>query len=139
MFQITVPDLQIISSLLRASFQLFDLFFIRSAWLCYRGRDDRRSTTHLLFCALALGWREIIPAGSSQSQPSSTLFQTGTDSLPDPAWHIFWESSAGTRVLPLFMVSFRQTQLFQRRFQIKRPGSPLENASGHKMKKALQE
>jgi hypothetical protein len=60
----------------------------------------------VVFCALALGPREIVPAGSSQSEPSSSFFHTGTDSLSKPKWHVFWESSAGTRILPLYTVTF---------------------------------
>lgn len=113
-------------------FQLFDLLFIRSTLLSFRGMGDGQ-TTHILLCALALGWREIIPAGSPQSQPSSTLFHTGTDALADPSWHVIWESSAGTRVLPLFMVTFRLNQ------HNKRPDPQLEKASKPKVQKALQE
>ncbi|CAO2198270.1 unnamed protein product [Urochloa humidicola] len=101
------------------------------ALLSSRGMDDRR-TTHLLYCALALGWQEIVPAGSSQSNPSHTLFHTGTNALQKSSWHVIWESSVGTRVLPLFMVSYVPTG------QHKRPGSPLEKTSGQKTQKVLQ-
>jgi hypothetical protein len=78
---------------------------------------DDQQTAHLLFCVLSPGFPEIIEAGSPQSQPSSPLFRSGTDSLEDPTWHVIWESSAGTQILPLYMVSFRPAQRY------KRPGS----------------
>ncbi|TKW12479.1 hypothetical protein SEVIR_5G038200v4 [Setaria viridis] len=82
-----------------------------------------QQTAHLLFCVLSPGFPEIIDAGSPQSQASSPLFRSGTDAMENPTWHVIWESSAGTQILPLYMVSFRPTQRY------KRTGSPHEEAS----------
>jgi hypothetical protein len=63
---------------------------------------------HMLLCALALGFREIVPEGSQQDSPSNPLFQSGVvlDARGDPTWHIIWETSEPGGVLPLYMVSF---------------------------------
>ncbi|KAG2596898.1 hypothetical protein PVAP13_5KG188300 [Panicum virgatum] len=89
---------------------------------------NNQQTAHLLFCALAPSFLEIIAAGSPQSEPSSPLFCSGVNDAKNPTWHVFWESSAGTRVLPLYMISFRPTQRY------KRAGSPPphEKGPGHK-------
>ncbi|CAO2162179.1 unnamed protein product [Urochloa humidicola] len=90
---------------------------------------NNQQTAHILFCALAPGFPEIIPAGSPQFKPSGALFCSGADNTKNPTWYVFWESSAGTRVLPLYMISFRPTQRY------KRTGSPPPHDKGSSHKK----
>ncbi|CAL4964150.1 unnamed protein product [Urochloa decumbens] len=64
----------------------------------------------VLYCALAPGVRELVAAGSPQSQPSCSFFHSGTDSLSRTRWYVFWDRSLGTSILPLYDVSFEVTE-----------------------------
>jgi hypothetical protein len=41
-----------------------------------------------------------------QAKPSNNSFHAGTDSISSTKWHVFWESSAKTGILPLYGATF---------------------------------
>ncbi|CAL4950423.1 unnamed protein product [Urochloa decumbens] len=69
--------------------------------------DFRRA--RVLYCALA-GARELVAAGSTQSQPTCSFFHSGTNSLLRTRWYVFWDCNSGTSILPLYDVSFEVTE-----------------------------
>ncbi|KAL6850442.1 hypothetical protein ACP4OV_021069 [Aristida adscensionis] len=65
-----------------------------------------RMAPQILFCAIAPGLKEVVAAGSSQSQSSNAFFHSATDALHNPRWYVFWEAAARTSILPLYIVTF---------------------------------
>ncbi|KAL6849982.1 hypothetical protein ACP4OV_020609 [Aristida adscensionis] len=65
----------------------------------------RGSPRKILFCAIAPGMKEVVEAGSSQSQPTA-LFHSATNCLHNTRWHVFWKAAAKTSILPLYVITF---------------------------------
>ncbi|CAI0386022.1 unnamed protein product [Linum tenue] len=70
---------------------------------------DQDGTKHLLLCRVLLGKVEAVPAGSSQSAPSSVEYDTGVDDLTKPRRYVVWSSFMNSHIFPAFVVSFKDT------------------------------
>ncbi|CAI0434712.1 unnamed protein product [Linum tenue] len=68
---------------------------------------DQDGTKHLLLCRVLLGKVERVPAGSSQSAPSSVAYDTGVDDLTKPRRYVVWSSFMNSHIFPAFVVSFK--------------------------------
>ncbi|KAL6867559.1 hypothetical protein ACP4OV_015583 [Aristida adscensionis] len=70
-------------------------------------KADENGEAHIVLCRVLMGRPEVVPAGSSQSQPSSDGFDSAVDNLQNPQWYIVWSKHMDTRILPEYVVSFK--------------------------------
>lgn len=63
----------------------------------------------MILCRVILGNMEKVGAGSRQSHPSSTEFDTGVDDPTCPKRYIVWCSNMNRHILPEYIVSFKST------------------------------
>lgn len=70
---------------------------------------DEDGVRHMVLCRVILGNIEKVEAGSQQSHPSSTEFDTGVDDPTCPKRYIVWCSNMNRHILPEYIVSFRST------------------------------
>ncbi|XP_023537456.1 probable inactive poly [ADP-ribose] polymerase SRO3 [Cucurbita pepo subsp. pepo] len=68
---------------------------------------DEDGIKHMVLCRVILGNVEKVEAGSQQSHPSSTEFDTGVDDPTCPKRYIVWCSNMNRHILPEYIVSFR--------------------------------
>lgn len=68
---------------------------------------DGDGLRHVLMCRVALGRTEEVVRGSGQSRPSSKHFHSGIDILKNPTRYVVWYHDVPTRVLPLYVLSFK--------------------------------
>jgi hypothetical protein len=76
-----------------------------------------------------MGCPEAVPAGSSQSQPSSDAYDSAVDTVANPHWYVVWSKDMKTRILPEFVVSFKCPNLHVRESseatsKLRKPSSP---------------
>ncbi|WVZ56102.1 hypothetical protein U9M48_006681 [Paspalum notatum var. saurae] len=74
-------------------------------------KADGSGEMHIVLCRVLLGRPEVVPAGSSQSRPSSDEFDTAVDKLENPMWYVVWSKDMDTRILPEYVVSFKCSKL----------------------------
>ncbi|KQK03930.1 uncharacterized protein LOC106866273 isoform X1 [Brachypodium distachyon] len=67
---------------------------------------DTKGEAHLLFCSIALGRQEVIPAGSLQNSPTGKPYDTGVDNKFYPSWYIFGSGWMHNQIVPLYVLSF---------------------------------
>lgn len=77
-------------------------------------KADETGEAHIVLCRVLMGRPEIVPAGSSQSQPSSDAYDSAVDSMANPHWYVVWSKDMNTRILPEFVVSFKCSKLHER-------------------------
>lgn len=70
---------------------------------------DDDGVKHMVLCRVILGKIEKVEAGSQQSHPSSTEFDTGVDDPKCPKRYIIWCSNMNRHILPEYIVSFKST------------------------------
>lgn len=70
---------------------------------------DDNGVKHMVLCRVILGKIEKVEAGSQQSHPSSTEFDTGVDDPTFPTRYIVWCSNMNRHILPEYIVSFKST------------------------------
>ncbi|KAL6648524.1 hypothetical protein ACP70R_012748 [Stipagrostis hirtigluma subsp. patula] len=70
-------------------------------------KADETGEAHIVLCRVLMGRPEVLPAGSSQSQPSSDDYDSAVDNLQNPRWYIVWSKDMDTRILPEYVVSFK--------------------------------
>ncbi|KAL4034034.1 hypothetical protein IC575_007153 [Cucumis melo] len=70
---------------------------------------DGNGVKHMILCRVILGNMEKIEAGSRQSHPSSTEFDTGVDDPTCPKRYIVWCSNMNRHILPEYIVSFKSS------------------------------
>lgn len=70
---------------------------------------DDDGVRHVVLCRVILGNVEKIEAGSQQSYPSSAEFDTGADDLNNPKWYVVWCSHINSRILPVYVVSYKSS------------------------------
>ncbi|KAJ1298125.1 hypothetical protein BS78_01G429400 [Paspalum vaginatum] len=74
-------------------------------------KADGSGETHIVLCRVLMGRPEVVPAGSSQSRPSSDEYDTAVDKLENPMWYVVWSKDMNTRILPEYVVSFKCSKL----------------------------
>ncbi|KNA25042.1 hypothetical protein SOVF_010200 [Spinacia oleracea] len=67
---------------------------------------DRNGVRHVLLCRVLLGKSELIPANSTQTEPSSDEFDSGVDDFDNPNKYIIWSNNMNSHILPEYVVSF---------------------------------
>ncbi|XP_009590724.1 probable inactive poly [ADP-ribose] polymerase SRO2 isoform X1 [Nicotiana tomentosiformis] len=70
--------------------------------------EDENGLRHMLLCRVILGNTEVIPAGSTQSQPTSDSedFDSGVDNIVAPTRYTIWGSHMNSHIFPNFLLSF---------------------------------
>ncbi|KAI6684529.1 hypothetical protein NL676_030442 [Syzygium grande] len=68
---------------------------------------DEDGLRHLLLCRVILGKSELVSPGSEQSHPSSEEYDMAGNGLSFSMRLRIWSSHLNTRVLPVYIVSFR--------------------------------
>ncbi|KAG8096911.1 hypothetical protein GUJ93_ZPchr0013g36050 [Zizania palustris] len=74
---------------------------------------DEKGEAHIVLCRVLMGWPEVVPAGSSQFHPSSDDYDSAVDDMENPRWYVVWSTHMNTRILPLYVVSFKCPNLQQ--------------------------
>ncbi|KAK3150950.1 hypothetical protein QOZ80_3AG0239760 [Eleusine coracana subsp. coracana] len=92
-------------------------------------KADETGEAHIVLCRVMMGRPEVIPAGSSQSQPSSDAYDSAVDGIANPHWYVVWSKDMNTRILPEFVVSFKCPNLHAKESseatsKLKKPASP---------------
>jgi hypothetical protein len=77
-------------------------------------KADETGEAHIVLCRILMGCPEAVPAGSSQSQPSSDAYDSAVDTVANPHWYVVWSKDMKTRILPEFVVSFKCPNLHVR-------------------------
>ncbi|XP_024929130.2 probable inactive poly [ADP-ribose] polymerase SRO5 isoform X1 [Ziziphus jujuba] len=72
-----------------------------------RSTADETGLKHVLLCRVILGKAELVPPGSQQCRPSCEDFDSGVDDLSSPKKYIVWGIHMNTRILPEYVISFR--------------------------------
>ncbi|CAN0923999.1 Probable inactive poly [ADP-ribose] polymerase SRO2 [Linum grandiflorum] len=90
---------------------------------------DQDGTKHLLFCRVLLGRMEAVPAGSTQSAPSSVEFDNGVDDVANPRRFVVWSSFMNSHIFPAVVLSFKDRDNVLREASLgcsiaRRPRSP---------------
>ncbi|AQL08285.1 putative inactive poly [ADP-ribose] polymerase SRO1 [Zea mays] len=80
----------------------------RSATLA---KADGSGEAHIVLCRVLMGRPEAVPAGSSQSCPSSHNYDSAVDKLDNTQWYVVWNQDMNTRILPEYVVSFKCSKL----------------------------
>lgn len=76
-------------------------------------KADGSGEAHIVLCRVLMGRPEAVPAGSSQSLPSSDGYDSAVDNLENPQWYVVWNKDMNTRILPEYVVSFKCSKLQQ--------------------------
>ncbi|TVU47837.1 hypothetical protein EJB05_07450 [Eragrostis curvula] len=77
-------------------------------------KADETGEAHIVLCRVLMGRPEAVPAGSSQSQPSSDDYDSAVDNMVNPRWYVVWNKDMNTRILPEYVVSFKCANLHAR-------------------------
>ncbi|KAF8034802.1 hypothetical protein BT93_C0963 [Corymbia citriodora subsp. variegata] len=68
---------------------------------------DEDGLRHLLLCRVIMGKSELVSPRSKQSHSSLKEYDSGVDDLSFPKRYIIWSNHVNTRVLPVYIISFR--------------------------------
>jgi len=76
-------------------------------------KADGSGKAHIVLCRGLMGRPEAVPAGSSQSCPSSHSYDSAVDKPENPQWYVVWNKDMNTRILPEYVVSLKCSKLQQ--------------------------
>ncbi|KAH7447185.1 hypothetical protein KP509_01G095500 [Ceratopteris richardii] len=81
---------------------------------------DENGEQHVILCKAIMGRVEQVLPGCQSFSPSSEDFDTGVDDLTNPRLHIIWSTHMSRHILPLFVISFKLSNIAQERMTVAR-------------------